>query len=333
MAEIKPLDVQHLAGHLFAPIVALLDAPDCTELVMNRPDSVWIEKGGQWQALPEQYQHLFDPGAIRPAFMAANSFNKGNLAFETPLLSGSLPSGERIQIVIPPASEHSAFAIRKPGVQSMDLDMYEAQGAFNSASTAVDKDHQDTNKPKKLRPERIKHFLIDQVKARKTIIISGGTSTGKTTFFNALAQHIDKDERLITIEDTREIKLLQPNSLHLLTQREATSYGFTELLQAALRLRPDRIFAAELRGAEAFAFLRSVNTGHPGSMTTIHASSCEGAIQQLLLMLSQANTGLPSDTLERYIRMSVDMIIQLKRDRGRRYIDSIYFDGRLIEIE
>ena len=168
------------------------------------------------------------------------------------------------------------------------------------------------------------------VSERKNIIISGGTSTGKTTFTNACMQAIPSVERLISVEDAKEIDLSgHPNSVSLIASRGGqgrANVSTQDLIEACLRLRPDRIIVGELRGTEAFSFLRAINTGHPGSISTLHADTPEMAIQQMKLMVMQAGLGMPPDDVLNYIRNVVDIIVQLKRgDKGRRYISEIYF--------
>ena len=169
-------------------------------------------------------------------------------------------------------------------------------------------------------------FLRRAVRQRQTILISGGTSTGKTTFLNALLGEIPAHERIILVEDTPEIRLRGANGLGLVAVKGELGEALVsteELLQAALRLRPDRIVLGELRGREAVSFLRAINTGHPGSFTTIHANSPNGALEQLALMVMQAGLGLTrADTLT-YARSMIDVIVQLDRVDGQRRIAAI----------
>ena len=169
-------------------------------------------------------------------------------------------------------------------------------------------------------------FLREAVKDRKTILISGGTSTGKTTFLNALMREVPVDERVIVVEDTAEVQLHGPNDLGLIAVKGELGEALIntdDLLQAALRLRPDRILLGELRGKEAVSFLRAVNTGHPGSFSTIHANSTSGALEQLALMVVQSGLGLSrSETID-YARSVIDVIVQLGREGAQRKIVAI----------
>ena len=164
----------------------------------------------------------------------------------------------------------------------------------------------------------------------KNIIISGGTSTGKTTFTNAVILSIPHHERLITCEDAREIDLTShENKVHLLASKGAQGRAKVttqDLIEACLRLRPERIIVGELRGAEAFSFLRAINTGHPGSISTLHADTPLMAIEQLKMMVMQAGLGLSPAEITSYIKNVIDIIIQLKRgEKGKRYISEIYY--------
>jgi type IV secretion system protein VirB11 len=171
---------------------------------------------------------------------------------------------------------------------------------------------------------------LKAVRERHNILIAGGTSTGKTTFLNALLKEIPREERLILIEDTPELELVHRNSLGLLASRSGLSeadVSAEDLLIAALRMRPDRIILGELRGREAFTFLRSVNTGHPGSMTTIHADSPSRAVEQLALLVLQSGAQLRWEDVLQYVRASIDVCVQLEREAGRRKVSALMVRG------
>ena len=168
------------------------------------------------------------------------------------------------------------------------------------------------------------------MKLKKNIIISGGTSTGKTTFMNAALKEIPESERIISAEDAREVNLEHlPNHVHLLASKGGqgrSNVTTQDLIEACLRLRPDRIILGELRGAEAFSYLRAINTGHPGSISTLHADTPKLALEQLILMIMQANLGITREQIKEYVEGVVNVIIQLKRGSGgKRYVSEIYF--------
>jgi type IV secretion system protein VirB11 len=169
-------------------------------------------------------------------------------------------------------------------------------------------------------------MLAAAVRARKNILVSGGTSTGKTTFLNALLREVPAGERLILIEDTPELKVHHENAVGLLAARSALGearVSANDLVAASLRMRPDRIILGELRGTEAYAFLRAINTGHPGSMTTVHADSAERAIEQIVLLVLQAGTQLGRDDVRHYVSRTVDVFVQLARTAGRRHVAEV----------
>jgi type IV secretion system protein VirB11 len=164
------------------------------------------------------------------------------------------------------------------------------------------------------------------VRRRWNIVISGGTSSGKTTFLNSLIGEIPRVERLISIEDARELQMAHANCVHLVAARGGQGEAIVthnDLLEAALRMRPDRILLGELRGGEAYAFLRAINTGHPGSMTTLHADSAEGALIQLAMTIIQGAPNLGYDNALQLVRSMVDVVVQVERRDGRRSITAI----------
>jgi type IV secretion system protein VirB11 len=173
------------------------------------------------------------------------------------------------------------------------------------------------------------------VRQRRNILISGGTSTGKSTFLNALLREIPEDERLILIEDTPELQLRHENAIGLLAARSQLGESLANseaLLNASLRMRPDRIILGEIRGSEAFTFLRAVNTGHPGSMSTIHADSPQRAIEQLALLVLQTGTQLRREDVTNYVNSVIDIFVQLDRQHGQRCIKEVRLSDRMTSV-
>lgn len=309
-----------------------------SELSINKPGTVFIEDSGAITSHPCP-ELTFDKLMSMATLIA--SFNNQSINEQKPLLSGSLPGGERIQIVIPPCVEPNkvCMSIRKPTGVAFTLDDYKKSGAYDGVkisdgSIVSDDDRKLHNLLKK---GDLSTFVEQAVVLKKNIIISGGTSTGKTTYANALIGAIPLEERLITIEDTRETILTQSNSVHLLASKGGqgtAKVNVQDLLEVCLRLRPDRLLLSELRGAEAFSFLRAVNTGHTGSITTLHADSPMGAYEQLVLMVTQAGLGLIRQEILEYIHSVVEVVIQLKRINGKRVVSEIYFEhSRTIDAE
>lgn len=311
------------------PLKQILDREGVSEVSINKPHEVWIEIRGDMtrEELPSfDLQHLKSLGRL-----VAQSTEQ-RLSEEEPLLSATLPNGYRIQIVFPPACEQSCvvMSIRKPSILKWSLDDYDRMGMFDATSVGELEDKNDLILAKLLKLNRIKDFLQRAVIYKKNIIISGGTSTGKTTFSNAMLRAIPAEERLITVEDAREIDLSEhPNHVHLIASKGGqgrSKVTTQDLIEACLRLRPERIIVGELRGSEAFSFLRAINTGHPGSISTLHADTPKMAVEQLKLMVMQAGLGMTPGEIYSYIKNVVDVIVQLKRGaKGHRYISEIYF--------
>ena len=295
------------------PFRTWLSQPDVTEVLVNRPGEVWIEQSGQMTS--HEAPKINDSLLQRLAEQVARVSNQG-ISRERPLLAAMLPNGARVQFVAPTATRaHWALAIRRHCLLDLPLDAY-AAGPLEPQRKVT---------PKSPEEDPI-GFLRDAVNERNTILISGGTSTGKTTFLNALMREVPIDERVIVVEDTAEVQLHGPNDLGLIAVKGELGEALIntdDLLQAALRLRPDRILLGELRGKEAVSFLRAVNTGHPGSFSTIHANSTSGALEQLALMVMQSGLGLSRTETIDYARSVIDVVVQLGREGAQRKIVAI----------
>ncbi len=314
------------------PLKEILDRDGVNEVSINRPGEVWVEIKGNinCEYLPQlTLAHLMSLGRL------IAQFTSQAISEEYPLLSATLPAGYRIQVVFPPAAEAGTvvMSIRKQNALSFNLDQYEALGAFQSTSTKKVVDKNDAMLKDLLDQGKIKQFLAKAVQSKKNLVIAGGTSSGKTTFANAIFKSIPMEERLITIEDAREINLVQPNRVHLMVSKGGqgrANITTQDQIEACLRLAPSRIIVGELRGAEAFSFLRAVNTGHPGSIATLHADSPQYAFEQLILMVMQAGLGMTRGEIEGYIRGVVEVVVQLKKGaRGRRFVSEIFFEPTL----
>lgn len=310
--------------NFLAPLAPWLARADVTDIYVNRPGEIWVERLGggierrEDAALTEQL-------LARLARQIA-AYGSQGISRAAPLLAASLPDGSRVQIVAPPATRGGhVLAIRRHVKANFSLADWYKTGAFAHLSKGATE----------LEPQRSWHTIsVDEaqstlshaVRERKNIIVSGGTSTGKTTFLNALLAEIPRDERLLTIEDTEELHIGQPNFVGLIAARGRLAEADVtaeDLLIAALRMRPDRIVLGELRGAEAFTFLRAINTGHPGSMTTIHADTPQRAIEQLALLVLQSGSRLSHNDVRHYVRESIDVFVQLERRDGQRRVSEI----------
>ena len=314
-----------------APLAPWLGRADISEILSNTPGEIWIERSGAGEMeridVPELTAQLVERLAGQIARISHQAINK-----EHPLLGATLPTGERVQIVAPTATrQHWALAIRKQVLADVGISDFAPPGGFShhslearGARAAADRHLSDL-----LDAGNVESFLRDAVANRKSILISGGTSAGKTSLLNALLREIPMSERIIAVEDTPEVRLVQPNSVGLVAVKGELGrarVGVDELLQAALRMRPDRILVGEIRGGEAVTFLRAINTGHPGSITTLHADSPQGALEQVALMVLQSGLALSRADTIAYVRSIIDIIVQVERRDGKRQITDIHFD-------
>jgi type IV secretion system protein VirB11 len=309
------------------PLEQFLARPEVTDVYVNHPGEAWVETvGGELER--HEILSLDEATLMRLARQIAALSHQG-ISREHPLLSAVLPDGSRVQVVAPPATRRSiAFAIRKHVAPELRLDDYVASGAFTATATVqFGRQPEAAARVARLVNEgQIASALREAVRGRQNILISGGTSTGKTTFLNALIREVPLDERLVLIEDAPELHVHHRNHVGLIAVRGVlgeAQVSANELVSASLRMRPDRIILGELRGVEALAFLRAVNSGHPGSMTTIHADSPEAAVEQLVLLALESGTELTRDDVRHYVSRTIDVFVQLGRTRGRRAVQQL----------
>lgn len=313
-----------------APLAPWLDRPDVTDILINRPGEVWFEAAGATLAraeAPVVTDTMLQRLAQQIAAVSSQGVNR-----EHPLLAAALPGGARVQIVAPPATRAGvALAIRKHVVADLTLDDYTRAGAFTQTRRAGGDARAalDADLARLLAGGDLPAFFRAAVRGGRNIVVSGGTASGKTTFLNALLKEIPQGERLIVIEDTPEVNLGRANAVGLVAVKSELGearIGIDELLQASLRMRPDRLLVGEIRGPEAFTFLRAINTGHPGSITTVHADSPRGALEQIAFMTLQAGLTLTRADVIDYARGTIDVIVQLSRANGRRVVTDVVFN-------
>ena len=278
----------------FCPAVReALDAPDTIEIMANPDGSVWIEKAGI--GLTVSAHTLSASDRERVILLVASGVGEAaNRA--SPIVSAELPgSGERFEGLLPPVSTSPCFSIRKPATTPFELGDYVDQGALAPA---------------------LAEALRDSIRTQANILIAGGTSSGKTTFTNALLSEAAlHDDRVIILEDTRELKCAAPNAVQLRTHRGSTS--LQSLVRSTLRLRPDRIIVGEVRGPEALDLLKAWNTGHPGGITTLHANSAHGALRRLEQLTLEATPRAPFDL----IAEAIDVVVFMSRAGGQRRVE------------
>jgi len=288
----------------FCPVVReALEAPDTIEIMANPDGSVWIEKAGIGVVVSKHTLEASDRERVI-RLVASGVGEAANRA--SPIVSAELPgSGERFEGLLPPVSTAPCFSIRKPATTPFELGDYVDQGALSPALCAA---------------------LRESVANRANILIAGGTSSGKTTFTNALlAEPAFQEDRIVILEDTRELCCAAPNHVQLRTHRGSVS--LQQLVRSTLRLRPDRIIVGEVRGAEALDLLKAWNTGHPGGITTLHANSAYGALQRLEQLTLEATSRAPFGL----IAEAVDVVVFMSRAGGQRRIEEALrvsgFDG------
>jgi len=318
------MSLKALERHL-APLTPFVQANGVTEICINQPREIYVEQNSQFtrHEVDELDFHFLES-------LAALVAEYNHKDFPSPLLSGSLPSGERVQFVMPPACEKDKLicSIRRHQRRNMKLEDYEKNGAFANVVFNEEPSNADDLLKELYRDNDTLGFVKLAVQSRKNILISGGTGTGKTTFLNACLKCIPDHERLITVEDTREVEVDHPNAVQLLFNEEDNRITSLNIFKACLRLRPDRIFLSELRGAEVWPFLRAANSGHPGSLSTVHADTPEGAFTQLVFMMQQAGSTSSEERIRDYIKSIVPIVIQLKRDPNPdrfMYVSEVWF--------
>lgn len=307
---------------------------DChvTELCINRPGEAYVETRAGWHCVPLAFASY--AWCLGLAKLVANA-TRQRIDAESPLLSAALPSGERIQLILPPATTPGtvAITIRRPADAVWTLDELAERGVFRTTRRAsAAPDETEETLLKLLEAQDYRAFMRLAVTSRKNILVSGPTGSGKTTFTKALIREIAGDERLITIEDARELVLDQhPNHVRLFYSKDDQGLARVtpkQLLESCLRMKPDRILLAELRGEEAFDYLRYVNSGHPGSITSIHAASAELAFEQLVLLVKQSRAGqeLAREEIRNLLYLLVDVVVQFGIEHRERCVKEVWYD-------
>lgn len=308
-----------LRTHL-RPLRPMLDDPDITEICINRPGEAFSEGSRGWARhdLPQltELRCL----ALTKAIAA---FNGRGINPYKPILSGELPDGERAYCVIPPCCEPRtvSITIRKHASRSFSIDDMAQSGLFERlGKNAKAKIADDTELRKLHKSQQWIAFLQASVRARKNIVVSGATGSGKTTLLRVmLIPAIPQEHRLIAIEDVPELDLTHPNRVNLRYENDGAKQAqgnvitAKDLLRGCLRMRPDRILVSEIRGQEAYDFLVNINSGHPGTLTTVHGGSADEALETLMLRVGETPEGrnLSREQTMTLLRKSIDIIVQM----------------------
>jgi type IV secretion system protein VirB11 len=327
----RPVSESSALDLTLQPLRPLLSDPELTELCINRPQEAFVETRGGWRREPLPFAD-FD-WCCRLAKLVANS-TRQRIDETSPLLSASLPTGERIQIVLPPATTLGcvAITIRRPSAEVWSVQELTQRGLFRTTRSPNGAlDETETELTRLLEQKEYEQFMSLAVRSRRNIVVSGPTGSGKTTWTKALIREIPRNERLITIEDARELVLdSHPNHVRLFYSKDDQGLARVspkQLLECCLRMKPDRILLAELRAEEAFDYLRNVNSGHPGSITSVHAASAELAFEQLVLLVKQSHGGrdLARHDIKSLLYLLVDVVIQCAVEHHERFIKEIWY--------
>jgi len=285
------------------PIEGLIRDPEISDILVNGPDHVFIEKFGEMNAVPGV---TLSEKSLQVAIRHIARVLGDDINDERPILDARLPDGSRVTAIISPCSINgTSIAIRK-----FQSKLYGPEDLVRIGTLT----------------DELLVQLQTAVELHKNILISGGTGTGKTTLLNALSNFIGHEERIVVIEDTSEIQFEKNNLVRLEARREQPglpAVSIRELLKATLRLRPDRIILGEVRGGEAFDLLQALNTGHSGSLSTIHANSAPEAISRFATYVLMSGIDLPYKVIRQNIGESLDMVIQLKREPKRRAVSQV----------
>jgi pilus assembly protein CpaF len=286
------------------PIENLILDPEISEIMLNSPSDIFIEK----QGVIEKVQGITIPNdQLRVAVQNIARSLGDDISEEKPILDSRLPDGSRIAAVLPPCSIHGiTLTIRKFNTRSFTIDDLIRIGTIT---------------------EPMASLLQNAIIERKNILISGGTGTGKTTLLNILADFIPEEDRLLVIEDTAEIHIRKPNLVRFEARRQQgpkiPAVTIRDLLKASLRHRPERTILGEIRGEEAFDLLQALNTGHSGSLSTIHANSAAQALSRFANCVLQSGIELPYRAIKANIADSIHLLVHIERRHARRYVNEI----------
>lgn len=318
---------------LLKPLQRWLDDKAVSEILINRPQEVFIETRN---LLEKHVVKAYHANRLNTLFQLIANENKQLLSPRQPLLSGNLLDGSRVQLVVPPASTYHALSIRRkvaPKLSLADLktqDFYQTAKGFDVNANLLDTLSDNEKTLLQLYQAQCwDAFIQKAILFKKNIVISGGTSSGKTTFLNACLRYIPMQERIITLEDTREIDILHPNQVNLVATKGnqgLAQISMQDLVQCCLRLRPDRMIVGEIRGKEVLDFVSACSTGHEGSLTTIHANNPKIALMRMTQMYKLNHVPSMQDAdIMRELQAVIDVIVQVAKTPKGRQVQSIYY--------
>ena len=276
---------------------AVLADDTVSEIMINGPENVWVERAGVLS--PHPAPELDRKALSRAAIQIARPLELDPAT--TPIIDARLEDGSRVAICVPPAAPEVAMTMRRFGTRAWSADQLVKHGML---------------------PTEVLHGAQDVLGARQNVLISGGTGSGKTTLLNALIEMLPADERIVAIEDTLELRIDRANCVRFEARALSGGVSIRDLVRHALRHRPDHIVMGEVRGAEAADLIQALNTGHGGSLTTIHANTAETALSRLASCAMQGSDALPWPVVCQSIVESIAMVVHVTRRQGKRYVEA-----------
>jgi type IV secretion system protein VirB11 len=351
MFNTRPIDFNEAGqGVMLRPLQKYFEDPHVSEILINKPCEAYIEKYGEMTriSIPEMTRSY-----LNDLFKVVAKSNHQIINAKNPLFYGSLQDSSRITLVVPPTAKDYTLSIRRKIVNNIPLEKYRDDNYYSDMKPLINLDNDlellssvdlelikqyknliaKFGKCSKEEYSQLSHeFIISAVRARKNIVFSGGTSSGKTTFLNACIKAMHEDDRIITLEDTREIDITnQHNFVSLLAKskgggEEESPIEMKDLVKACLRLKPDRIIMGEIRSGEIMDFVRASNTGHNGSITTVHADNPRMAFKAMASMYKHNNIVMSDSEIMDDLKSTIDLVVQLnKKEKGLRQASMIYY--------
>jgi type IV secretion system protein VirB11 len=332
MEEIAPLFTPGSEG-LLAPLQTFFRDVAVNEILINQPGEVFVERLG---AMEHHLIPALDGRHLKRLFSFIANENGQCLSEDSPILSGSLFDGSRVQLVIPPAAKNYTLSIRRASIKRLTLEDYSLSGFYEQArpfylgSNLVYSSGEDDALLALYYQKAWADFISMAVDMKKNIVISGETSSGKTTYLNACTSNIPLSERIITLEDTYEVQVPHKNLVNLLAPKrnegQKTRVSMQDLVQCALRLRPDRLIMGEIRGREILDFVSASSTGHKGTITSIHANNPRVAFMRMTQLYKLNNVpGMRDEDILRELHEVIDIIIQVTKDKSGRMAAFFYY--------